>query len=198
MLFLWAPELRHPRAVRSAPTCALPCPGRRHRAKDGLALPWGVDVPHAQPPSTQGSGDVTAGGWGEADSHRWETLACSTWHRPRGPTRGDADEGSPWGPEEEGGRGLPLTSGPGLLPERDTRPHPRGPEVHSFLRRSRGQGNPDSRSGRALCPRGVVLGVLRPLGPALGQLQSLSQNSVTWSALSLRLIFSYCGLLAHF
>lgn len=50
------------------------------------------------------------------------------------------------------------------------RPHLRGPEVYSFLRRSWGQRNPDSKSGFALCPHGVVLETLKPLGPALGQL----------------------------
>lgn len=55
--------------------------------KDGLALPWGVHVPPAQPPSTEGSqvsGDGTAESRGEADSHRWETPTCSTWHPSQG------------------------------------------------------------------------------------------------------------------
>lgn len=68
------------------------------------------------------------------------------------------------------GRGLTLTSGPKLLPESDTHPHLHGPEVCGFLRRSWRQRNPDPRSGFALCPRDVVSGVQRPLGPALGQL----------------------------
>lgn len=63
-----------------------------------------------------------------------------------------------------------MTPGPGLLPESDMRPHLRGPEVYSFLRRSWGQRNPDSKSAFALCPHGVVLATLKPLGPALGQL----------------------------
>lgn len=171
MLFLGASELWHLRG-RLPPLWALPCPGRRHRAEGQPGPALGSTCSPC--PATFHRGLAGLWGWDSREPGQGRLPPVgdpNLQHMASVPGDLQAEvltRGHYGALRRKAGWGLTLT--PGRLPESDMRPHLRGPEVYSFLRRSWGQRNPDSKSGFALCPQGVVLETLKPLGPALGQL----------------------------